>query len=66
VNHTVDADAEASINENMDQQAEVEMRSEPGFEVELVRGNQILGFTCSFVHPDQQNPEDEYREQLIG
>jgi complement component 1 Q subcomponent-binding protein, mitochondrial len=51
------------MNENQDQ-PELEMRSEPGFEVELVRGNQTLGFTCSFVHPEQQNPDDEYRKQF--
>jgi len=62
VNHTVDADAEASIDNNANEPDFAEMKSEPGFEVELIRGSQTLGFTCSFIHPDSQNPEDEYRK----
>jgi hypothetical protein len=65
VNHTVDADAEATINSNMDQPDLAEMKSEPGFEVELVRGSQTLGFTCSFIRADEQSPEDEYRMSVL-
>ncbi|XP_059480398.1 complement component 1 Q subcomponent-binding protein, mitochondrial [Neocloeon triangulifer] len=68
VNHSVDADHDADrdashAHENKDEHADMgEMRSQPSFEVELIRGETILGFSCSYLSADQQNPEDEYQD----
>ncbi|XP_065353965.1 complement component 1 Q subcomponent-binding protein, mitochondrial-like [Cloeon dipterum] len=59
INHTVDADGGSHQEEH---QEISEMRSQPTFEVELIRGDEILGLTCSFLTPDHQNPDDEYQD----
>jgi hypothetical protein len=57
----VDADvSEAEVHPNADKPDFAEMKSKPGFEVELIRGSQTLGFTCSFLGPEQQTSEDGY------
>lgn len=43
----MDADEE-EINPNNDNVEIGEMKSKPTFTVDIVRGNQTLGFTCSF------------------
>lgn len=60
VNHTVDADDEADIDQEKPEIAE--MRSSPQFEVDLVRDGQTMSFTCSFLH-EQQSSEDDYSKR---
>lgn len=61
VNHTVDAENEPEIEEDTEGKAELgEMKSKPNFEVDVVRGDKTLSFTCSFL---QGAPaEGEYSE----
>ncbi|XP_011874692.1 PREDICTED: complement component 1 Q subcomponent-binding protein, mitochondrial isoform X2 [Vollenhovia emeryi] len=60
VNHTVDADADEEVNPNNDNVEVGEMKSKPTFMVDIVRGNQTLGFTCSFNNqPDDLFGIDE-------
>lgn len=49
INHTVDSESEPDINPNMDKPDVGEMKSRPTFEVDVRRGSQTLGFTCSFI-----------------
>lgn len=48
MNHTVDADTETEMNPSSDNVDIGEMKSKPNFTVDIVRGNQTLGFSCSF------------------
>lgn len=48
MNHTVDADTENEIDPRQDNMEVGEMKSKPVFHVDIIRGNQTLGFTCSF------------------
>ncbi|XP_014274876.1 complement component 1 Q subcomponent-binding protein, mitochondrial isoform X2 [Halyomorpha halys] len=60
VNHTVDTDpVEPEIEPTMDKPELGEMKSRPTFEVEIKRGGQTLGFTCSTVSPAQQQGQQE-------
>ncbi|KAI5697763.1 hypothetical protein M8J75_015277 [Diaphorina citri] len=61
VNHSVDADAEPQIDPNMDE-PEIEMKSKPSFEVNFIKGNKTLGFTCSFIPPESEPSEDGYND----
>ncbi|XP_011629929.1 complement component 1 Q subcomponent-binding protein, mitochondrial [Pogonomyrmex barbatus] len=47
VNHTVDS-TDTEINPDSDDADIGEMKSKPTFVVDIVRGNQTLGFACSF------------------
>lgn len=58
VNHTVDADEEAEVEQEKPDLAE--MKSSPQFEVDIVRDGQTLSFTCSFLH--EQSDEEGYSE----
>ncbi|XP_037945035.1 complement component 1 Q subcomponent-binding protein, mitochondrial-like [Teleopsis dalmanni] len=60
VNHTVDSEEEPEINPNDDKPNIGEMRSKPQFEVDIVRGNTTLSFTCSFLQGTAQ--EGEYND----
>lgn len=60
VNHTVDTEAEAEIDPNADKPDFGEMKSKPTFEVDIVRGNTTLGFTCSFFQGEAE--EGEYND----
>lgn len=62
INHSVDADVEPEVNPNMDKPELGEMKSRPTFEVEIKRGNQTLGFTCSTVAPGVESQESEYND----
>lgn len=59
VNHTVNADTEEEINPNSDNVEIGEMKSKPTFSVDIVRGNQTLGFTCSFNNQPGASGEDD-------
>uniref|UniRef100_A0A1L8EDH7 Putative complement component 1 n=2 Tax=Haematobia irritans TaxID=7368 RepID=A0A1L8EDH7_HAEIR len=60
VNHTVDTDEEPEINPTADKPDMGEMRSKPQFEVDIVKGNTTLSFTCSFLEGSAQ--EGEYND----
>lgn len=45
-----------------DKQEFAEMRSKPQFEVDLVRGDMTLGFTCSFLQEPPSTSAEEYSE----
>lgn len=61
MNHTVDADAEADVDPRQDDVELGEMKSKPTFTVDIIRGNQTLGFTCSFNNqPGASGADDSY------
>ncbi|XP_068633333.1 complement component 1 Q subcomponent-binding protein, mitochondrial [Battus philenor] len=61
VNHTVDSEDLGEGEVQTEKQEFTEMRSKPQFEVDLVRGDSTLGFTCSFLQ-DPPAPGDEYSD----
>ncbi|XP_059052086.1 complement component 1 Q subcomponent-binding protein, mitochondrial isoform X2 [Achroia grisella] len=61
VNHTVDSDDyEGEVQQ--EKQEFAEMRSKPQFEVDVVRGDTTLGFTCSFLQEPPATSGDEYND----
>lgn len=60
VNHTVDSEEEPEVNPNADKPDLGEMRSKPRFEVDVIKGNSILSFTCSYLEGEEQ--EGEYND----
>ncbi|KAL4702623.1 hypothetical protein ACJJTC_013044 [Scirpophaga incertulas] len=62
VNHTVDSDDFGEGEGQSDKQEFSEMRSRPQFEVDLVRGDQTLGFTCSFLQEPPPATGDEFND----
>lgn len=63
VNHTVDADAEAEMDARQDDIEIGEMKSKPTFNVDIIRGKQTLGFTCSFNNePGASGANDSYND----
>lgn len=63
VNHTVDTEEEEPELDQNAEKAEIgEMRSKPRFEVDIVRGNTTLSFTCSFLEGTPQ--EGEYSKSV--
>ncbi|XP_053609562.1 complement component 1 Q subcomponent-binding protein, mitochondrial isoform X1 [Plodia interpunctella] len=61
VNHTVDSDdLEGEVQQ--DKQEFAEMRSKPQFEVDIVRGDTTLGFTCSYLQEPPPSTADEYND----
>lgn len=59
MNHTVDSEDFAE-DAQPEKQEFSEMRSKPQFEVDLVRGDTTLGFTCSFLQDSASAGSDEY------
>lgn len=64
VNHTVDADEEAEVDPNADKSNFAEMKSTPQFEVDIIKANQTLSFTCSFLH--EQSEDQEGYSKILG
>ncbi|KAL0838523.1 hypothetical protein ABMA28_016640 [Loxostege sticticalis] len=62
VNHTVDSDEFGEGEVQPEKQEFAEMRSKPQFEVDLVRGDTTLGFTCSFLQEPPPTAGDEYND----
>lgn len=60
MNHTVDSDDLGDSEVQQDKQEFSEMRSRPQFEVDLIRGDTTLGFTCSFLQEPPPAGGDEY------
>ncbi|CAH2095851.1 unnamed protein product [Euphydryas editha] len=61
VNHTVDTEDFGEEDVQPEKQEFSEMRSKPQFEVDLVRGDTTLGFTCSFLQ-EPPSANDEYND----
>ncbi|CAG4982678.1 unnamed protein product [Colias eurytheme] len=61
VNHTVDSE-DFGDDIQPEKQEFAEMRSKPQFEVDLVRGDTTLGFTCSFLQEPANAAADEYND----
>ena len=60
VNHTVDSEpVEPEVEPSMDKPELGEIKSRPSFEVEIKRGGNILGFTCTTVSPSHQQDQQE-------
>ncbi|XP_015514288.1 complement component 1 Q subcomponent-binding protein, mitochondrial [Neodiprion lecontei] len=66
VNHTVDSDSEPDIDTPEDKAEFGEMKSKPSFEVDIERGNQTLGFTCSFNNEPQASGADDGYNDIFG
>lgn len=60
VNHTVDTEDEPELDPNAEKAEIGEMSSKPRFEIDIVKGNITLSFTCSFLEGTPQ--EGEYSE----
>lgn len=57
VNHTVDADDDAEIDPSAEKGEFAEMKSRPQFEVDIVKGDTTLSFTCSYLQGQAQEGE---------
>ncbi|XP_020297190.1 complement component 1 Q subcomponent-binding protein, mitochondrial [Pseudomyrmex gracilis] len=63
VNHTVETEADAEVDPRADEVELGDMKSKPSFTVDIVRGNQTLGFTCSFnSQPGASGADDSYND----
>lgn len=62
VNHTVDSEDFGEGDAQPDKQEFSEMRSKPQFEVDVIRGDTTLGFTCSFLQDPPPASADEYND----
>ncbi|XP_053985200.1 complement component 1 Q subcomponent-binding protein, mitochondrial [Hylaeus volcanicus] len=63
INHTVDSESEPDIDMTSNNADIGEMKSKPNFQVDVVRGNQTLGFTCSFNNePGASGASDDYND----
>ncbi|CAG9864141.1 unnamed protein product [Phyllotreta striolata] len=64
VNHSVDTDIEPEVSEKMDKPELGELKSKPGFKVELIRDKTTVSLLCSFVvsDEDQYNQEEAYND----
>ncbi|XP_018788294.1 PREDICTED: complement component 1 Q subcomponent-binding protein, mitochondrial [Bactrocera latifrons] len=60
VNHTVDTEDEPELDPNAEKAETGEMRSKPRFEIDIVKANTTLSFTCSFLEGTPQ--EGEYND----
>lgn len=66
VNHTVDSDSEPEIDPNDDKPELGEMKSKPNFSVDIQRGKQTLGFSCSFNNEPGASGADESYNDCFG
>lgn len=48
INHSVDSDSQDDFDPNKQEETAAEMVSRPDFNIEIKRGNEILGINCSF------------------
>lgn len=63
INHTVDNNTEPEIDPQSDQADIGEMKSKPSFTIDIIKGNQTLGFTCSFnSEPGASGADDSYND----
>lgn len=63
INHTVDSETEPELDMNSNSPDIGEMKSKPNFTVDIKRGNQTLGFICSFnSEPGASGANDNYND----
>lgn len=63
VNHTVDSESAEDEAVAPEKEEFSEMRSRPQFEIDIVRDNTTLSFTCSYIQDSQPAQEgDGYSE----
>ncbi|KOC64698.1 Complement component 1 Q subcomponent-binding protein, mitochondrial [Habropoda laboriosa] len=66
INHTVDADAQPEVEMTNDNPDIGDMKSKPSFTVDVLRGNQTLGFTCSFNSEPGASGANESFDDIFG
>lgn len=66
INHTVDSESEPEIEETNDNPDIGDMKSKPTFTVDIKRGNQTLGFTCSFNNEPGASGANESYNDIFG
>lgn len=63
INHTVDSESEPNIEMTNDNPDIGDMKSKPSFTIDIIRGNQTLGFTCSFNNePGASGANESYSQ----
>ncbi|KZC11217.1 PREDICTED: complement component 1 Q subcomponent-binding protein, mitochondrial [Dufourea novaeangliae] len=63
INHTVDSESEPELDMTSDSPDIGEMKSKPTFTIDIVKGNQTLGFSCSFNNePGASGANDNYND----
>ncbi|XP_017757415.1 PREDICTED: complement component 1 Q subcomponent-binding protein, mitochondrial [Eufriesea mexicana] len=63
INHTIESGDESQIDMDNPNQNTGDMKSKPSFSVDIIRGNQTLGFTCSFnTEPGASGANDSYND----
>lgn len=66
INHTVDSDSEPEIEMTNDNPDIGDMKSKPTFTIDVIRGNQTLGFTCSFNSEPGASGANESYNDIFG
>jgi len=66
VNHTVDTEEEPEVEQRDDTVNVGEMKSKPHFHIDIVKGNQTLGFDCSFNNEPGASGADESFNDIFG
>lgn len=66
VNHTVDAEGDGEIDPNDDKPEFGEMKSKPNFTIDITRGKQTLGLTCSFNNEHGASGADDSYNDCFG
>ncbi|XP_017883086.1 complement component 1 Q subcomponent-binding protein, mitochondrial [Ceratina calcarata] len=66
INHTVDSDPEPEIEMTSDNPDIGDMKSKPTFTIDVIRGNQTLGFTCSFNNEPGASGANENYNDIFG
>ncbi|KAK0162627.1 hypothetical protein PV327_006391 [Microctonus hyperodae] len=63
VNHTVNTETDAEVDPSDDKPEFGEMQSKPNFTIDIVHGQQTLGFSCSFTDDDgASNGNETYND----
>lgn len=63
INHTVDSESEPNVEMTNDNPDIGDMKSKPSFTIDIIRGNQTLGFTCSFNNePGASGANESYSQ----
>lgn len=66
MNHTVETEDSVEVDPRADEVELGDMKSKPNFTVDIIRGNQTLGFTCSFnSQPGASGADDNYSKLYI-
>ncbi|XP_034941879.1 complement component 1 Q subcomponent-binding protein, mitochondrial [Chelonus insularis] len=66
INHTVDTDTDPELDPTDDKPDIGEMKSKPNFNIDIVRGNRTLGFSCSFNNELGASGADDNYNDCFG